>query len=89
MISVYSVVFTLMLFSELSRRSVTIAMPATETGDILTEQGALGALLGDELMSEPVVVPPLHRQSLLMDSVRDEDWNPKTVVSVSVSMHFN
>lgn len=86
MLSVYSVLFTLMLFSELSSHLVTVAMPATKIEDSLTEQDALGSFLGDELMSEPVVVAPLHRQSLLLDNVGDEDGNSKIIVSVSNSV---
>lgn len=84
MISIYSVLFTLMLFSELSSHLVTVAMPAAKTDDILTEQDALTSLLGDKLMSEPAVVPPLLRRSFLLDGVRDENGNPKIIVSVSV-----
>lgn len=88
MISVYSVLFTLMLFSELSSHLVTVAVPATKIEDSLTEQDALGALLGDEPMSELFVVLPLHRQSLLLDNVRDEDGSPKIIVSVSVLLQL-
>lgn len=88
MISIYSALFALMLFSELSSHLVTLAKPVTKAEDSLTEQDVLGVLLGDEMMSEPIVVPTLRRQSLLLDNVRDEDGNPKIIVSVSVSMQL-
>ncbi|XP_055368109.1 pro-MCH [Betta splendens] len=79
MISIYSLLLTVMLFSELSSHLVTVAMPATKTDNILTEQDAVGSILVDEPMSELVVVP--ERQRFMLDSVRDEDGNPKFIVS--------
>ena len=80
MISVYSVLYTLVLFSELSSHSVTVAMPTAEDG--VTEQD--GPFLGDEPMIEPDVG---YRRNLVMDAnMREEDGNPKIIiVSVSVT----
>lgn len=86
MISVYSVLYTLVLFSELSSHSVTVAMPAAMEENGVTEQD--GPFLGDDPMTEPAVVPPAYRRNLVMDTnVRDEDGNPRVIiVSVSVTM---
>ncbi|XP_040886333.1 pro-MCH [Toxotes jaculatrix] len=81
MISVYSVLFTLVLFSELSSHSVTVAIPATKVEAGLTEQDGLGSLLGDEPMAEHAMVPPVYKQSLVLDNnFREEDGNPKIIM---------
>ncbi|XP_070710335.1 pro-MCH [Pempheris klunzingeri] len=81
MISVYSFLYTLVLFSELSSHLVTIAIPATKVEDGVAEQDGLGLLLADEPMTEPAVVSPVHRQSFVMDNnVRDEDESPKIII---------
>ncbi|XP_067346233.1 pro-MCH [Channa argus] len=76
-----SVLFSLVLFSELNRHLVTVAMPATKLEDGSSDQGVVGLLLRDEVMSERAVVPPLYRQSLVLDNVKDEDGSPKIIVS--------
>ncbi|XP_029318067.1 pro-MCH [Cottoperca gobio] len=79
MISVYSVLYTLVLFSELSSHLVTVAMPATKVEDGVMEQD--GLFLGDELMTEPAVVPPAYRRHLVLNTnVRDEDGSPKIII---------
>ncbi len=85
--AVYSVLYTLVLFSELGSRLVTVAMPATKVEDGITEQDGLGLILGDEPMTEPAVVPPMYRRSRMLDNnVGDEDGSPKIIiVSVSVT----
>ncbi|XP_042258609.1 pro-MCH isoform X1 [Thunnus maccoyii] len=81
MISIYSVLFTLVLFSELSSHLVTVAMPASKIEDGETEQDGLGSLLGDGPMTEQAVVPPMYRRSLVLDSnIRDDDGNPKIII---------
>ncbi|KAL6116670.1 uncharacterized protein ACO6RY_14636 [Pungitius sinensis] len=80
MISVYSALYTLALFSELGGRAVTVAMPAPETAeDAALEQG--GFFLGDESMAEPAVVLPGHRQSLALEdaNAREEDGGTKII----------
>lgn len=81
MISVYSVFLTLLLFTELSSHSVTVAMPATNAEDGTTEEDSLGLILGDESISEPAVIPPVFRQR----RIRDKDGNPTIIISVSVA----
>lgn len=76
MISVYSVLLSLLLFTELSSHSGTVAMPAAKAEDGAMEEG-LGEILGDE----PAVIPPVFRRSL----IRDENGNPTIVISVSVA----
>uniref|UniRef100_A0A3Q3BVG5 Pro-MCH 2-like n=1 Tax=Haplochromis burtoni TaxID=8153 RepID=A0A3Q3BVG5_HAPBU len=77
MISVYSVFLTLLLFTELSSHSVTVAMPATNAEDGTTEEDSLGLILGDKSISEPAVIPPVFRQR----RIRDEDGNPTIIIS--------
>lgn len=85
MISVYSMLFTLVLFSELSSHLVTAAVPANKVEDGVIEPDGLGSLLGDESLTEHAVAPPVYRRRLVVDSdERDEDGNPKIIV-VSVS----
>ncbi|XP_059182066.1 pro-MCH [Centropristis striata] len=79
MISVYSVLYTLVLFSELNRHLVTVALPATKVEDGATEQD--GQFLGYEPMNELDVGPPSYRRNLVMDAIdRDEDGNPKILI---------
>lgn len=88
MISVYSVLFTLVLFSELSSNLVTVAIPSSKAENGITQQDGLGSLLGDEPLTEEDMVPRMYRRSLVLDDdVRDENGNPKIfVVSVSDSL---
>ncbi|XP_019132407.1 pro-MCH isoform X2 [Larimichthys crocea] len=68
MMSIYSVLYTLVLFSELSSHLVTVAMPANKVGDGIIEQDGRGLLLEDEPMLEPVVVPPVYRRNFVLDN---------------------
>ncbi|XP_028426288.1 pro-MCH [Perca flavescens] len=79
MISVYSVLYTLVLFSELSSHLVTVAMPATKGEDGVTEQD--GLFLGDESMTAPAGVPLSYRRNLMLDTnAMDEDGSPKIII---------
>ncbi|KAM9334668.1 pro-MCH [Symphorus nematophorus] len=81
MISVYSVLYTLVLFNELSSHLVTVAMPAAKIEDGATEQDAMGLILGGEPMTEPAMVPSAYRRSpVLDDNTRDEDGNLKIII---------
>nr|AHB33368.1 prepromelanin concentrating hormone 2 [Platichthys stellatus] len=81
MISVSSVVFTLVLFSELNSPLVTVASPTTKGEDGVIEQDGLSSFLGDEPMMEQAMVPPVYRGSLMLDnSIRDEEGNPKIFI---------
>ncbi|KAG7225580.1 hypothetical protein INR49_004986, partial [Caranx melampygus] len=81
MISVYSVLFTLVLFSELSSHLVTAAIPANKLEDGVIEQDGLGSLLGNEPLTEHAMAPPVYRRRLVVDNDdRDEDRNPKIIV---------
>ncbi|XP_034529122.1 pro-MCH [Notolabrus celidotus] len=77
MVSLYSALYTLVLFSELS--SLTVAMPSTKAEDNVTEQDDIGFLLRDEPMSERAVVSPLYRRSVLDNNAKDEDGSPKII----------
>ncbi|XP_029902276.1 pro-MCH [Myripristis murdjan] len=85
MISVYSVLFALVLLSGLSGRSVTVGVPASKLDDGRTEQESLGSLLDDEAMKEDSMGPPLFRRSLIVESkVGDEDGKPKFIIFSSL-----
>lgn len=83
MISVYSVLYTLVLFSELSSHSVTATMPATKAEDGAAEQDGLGFLLGDEAMTDADMPPGYWQSRVLSNKLRDEDGGP--LVSVSMT----
>ncbi|TKS90612.1 hypothetical protein D9C73_024745 [Collichthys lucidus] len=81
MMSIYSVLYTLVLFSELSSHLVTVAMPANKVGDGMIEQDGLGLLLEDEPMLEPVVVSPVYRRNFVLDNnVSNEDGSPEIII---------
>ncbi|XP_034433896.1 pro-MCH [Hippoglossus hippoglossus] len=81
MISVSSVVFTLVLFSELNSPLVTVASPTTKVEDGVIEPDGLSSFLGDEPMIEQAMVPPVYRGSLMLDnSIRDGEGNPKIFI---------
>lgn len=85
MLSMYSALFTLLLFSELSSHLVTVAMPATKFEDGTTDQDGLGSFLGDESMTEHAAVSPESRRTFMLDDIRDDDGSPKVII-VSVSL---
>ncbi|XP_010769865.1 pro-MCH [Notothenia coriiceps] len=79
MISVYSFLYTLVLFSELSSHYVTVAMPAAKVEDGAMEQD--GLFLEDEPMTEPALVPAAYRRNFVLDTnKRDEDGSPKIII---------
>ncbi|XP_073337227.1 pro-MCH [Pagrus major] len=81
MVSVYTVLYALLLFSELSSHLVAVAMPAYKVEDGVNEQDGLGLIAGDEPMAEPAVVPPAYRRNHVLDNnARDEDGSPKIYV---------
>ncbi|XP_036977038.1 pro-MCH [Acanthopagrus latus] len=85
MVSVYTVLYVLLLFSELSSHLVTEAMPAYKVEDGVNEQDGLGLMAGDEPMTEPAVVPaavpPVYRRNHVTDNnARDEDGSPKIYI---------
>lgn len=83
MISVHSVLYTLVLFSELGS---ILAMPATKVEDGVAELDAQ-LFLGDEPMTESAVVPPAYRRSFVLDTnVRDEEDGSHKIIIISVSV---
>ncbi|XP_068442980.1 pro-MCH [Clinocottus analis] len=76
MISVYSALCTLVLLSELSGRSVAIAVPASKVEDGAQEQN--GFFLGAEPLTELAGIPLGYGQNLVLDAnERDEGGSPK------------
>ncbi|MED6276112.1 hypothetical protein CHARACLAT_000066 [Characodon lateralis] len=67
MMSVYSLLFAIMLFSEMNSLLVTVAMPSTMVEDVATEREDLGSILAEEDMTERAVVPVMYRRSLTND----------------------
>ncbi|KAM9846073.1 pro-MCH [Aulostomus maculatus] len=74
MFSIYSVLFTLVVFSEMSGHVVPVAVPANKLEDDILEQEDQTSMQGDEPMTERA------RRSLVLDNVRDEDGVPKIIV---------
>ncbi|XP_041637163.1 pro-MCH [Cheilinus undulatus] len=89
MISVNSILYTLVLFSELSSLSCTVAMPANKAEDSATEQDGLGLVLRDEPMTEHAAVPPSYRRSVLDNSVKDEEESPKIIIISDMRLKGN
>ncbi|CAG5927380.1 unnamed protein product [Menidia menidia] len=83
MISVYSVVVTLVLFSELGSRLVTVAMPSTKADDGAAEQDSVDSILADVPVSELAAVPQVYRRTLALDTNGRDDGTPKIVVLLS------
>ncbi|XP_038137199.1 pro-MCH [Cyprinodon tularosa] len=61
--SVYSLLFAIMLFSEMNSHFITVAMPAAAA----EEQEGLGSILAEEDMTERAAVPQTYRRSLPND----------------------
>ncbi|CAJ1054507.1 pro-MCH [Xyrichtys novacula] len=89
MISLYSVLYSLVLFSELSSISVSVAMPPAKAEDNVTEQDGLGLLLRDEPMAERSVLSTVYRRSVLDSNVRDEDGSPKIILVSDMRLKGN
>ncbi|XP_013881299.1 pro-MCH [Austrofundulus limnaeus] len=80
MMSVFSVLFTLVLFSDLNSHLVTAALFSAEAEDVPTaDQESLDSVLGDETMAEPVWVPTLDRRNMMVDNIK-EDGTPKILI---------
>lgn len=80
MISFHSVLYALVLFSELSSDLAT-AMPTANIEDSAADQEGLGLILTDEPSAEPAAVLPGYRKGLMLDSsVRDGEEIPKIVI---------
>lgn len=76
MISSGSFLYALVLFSGLSSRLVTVAIPAAKI-----EDEGLGLLLRDE----PPAVPPIYRRMDIQDSSPRDGRSKIIVVSVSIT----
>uniref|UniRef100_A0A3Q2E8Y8 Pro-melanin concentrating hormone n=1 Tax=Cyprinodon variegatus TaxID=28743 RepID=A0A3Q2E8Y8_CYPVA len=70
--SVYSLLFAIMLFSEMSSHLITVAMPAAAA----EEQEGLGSILAEEDMTERAAVPQTYRRSLPNDGTSRIIGNP-------------
>ncbi|XP_056132682.1 pro-MCH [Lampris incognitus] len=81
MFSVYSVVFTLVLFSEFGGQAVSLALPASNAEDVMMDQESWGSLQGEEDMAEPAVPIPLNKQPTILDSKPEEEGgNPRIIL---------
>ncbi|KAM3587852.1 uncharacterized protein V6R79_015309 [Siganus canaliculatus] len=78
--SVYALLCTSVLLSELSCRSVAGALPANAVEDGEAGPDGLGLILGDDPMAEPAGVPPLYMRSHVLDNeARSEDQGSKII----------
>ncbi|XP_038851279.1 pro-MCH [Salvelinus namaycush] len=79
MISLYSVIFTLVLFSEFNTRSVVLAVPTGKLDEGRTEQESLRSILGEDMMSDDALAAPRFRQDHILDNGQD-DGNTKIII---------
>nr|XP_023831908.1 pro-MCH 1-like [Salvelinus alpinus] len=89
MISLYSVIFTLVLFSEFNTRSVVLAVPTGKLDEGRTEQESLLSILGEDTMSDNALAAPRFRREPVLDNgLGDEEDNTKIIIlSVSIFLH--
>uniref|UniRef100_A0A3P9NLF0 Pro-MCH 2-like n=1 Tax=Poecilia reticulata TaxID=8081 RepID=A0A3P9NLF0_POERE len=66
--SFYSLLFSLMLFSEMNSHLVTVAIPSTTVEDGAAEQEGLDTFLADDDVTEHAAVPLMYRRSLTNDA---------------------
>lgn len=84
MISACSVLFTLVLFSELNGRLVTVALPSSSAEDAAADRVGLDGVLDDDSMLKPAIIRPTYRRSLTLDdNVKDEESPQLVIISVS------
>ncbi|XP_004083313.1 pro-MCH 2-like [Oryzias latipes] len=77
MMSAFSVLVTLVLFSELNSR--LIALPSSKAEDAADQDG-LDSVLDDESVMKAAMIRPTYRWSLMLDNnVKDEE-SPQLVV---------
>ncbi|KAF6722431.1 Pro-MCH [Oryzias melastigma] len=80
MMSACSVLFTLVLFSELNGRLVTVALPSSSAEDAAADRVGLDGVLDDDSMLKPAIIRPTYRRSLTLDdNVKDEE-SPQLVI---------
>ncbi|XP_072310080.1 pro-MCH [Eucyclogobius newberryi] len=71
--SVFSVLCTLVLFSELSNRWVAMALPESNVENGINEEDNLGLMLKDQTISEPALVFLMRRSSTgLASNIQDK-----------------
>uniref|UniRef100_A0A3P9KH88 Uncharacterized protein n=1 Tax=Oryzias latipes TaxID=8090 RepID=A0A3P9KH88_ORYLA len=79
MMSAFSVLVTLVLFSELN--SHLIALPSSKAEDAADQDG-LDSLLDDESVMKTAMIRPTYRWSLMLDNnVKDEEIPQLVVIS--------
>ncbi|KAM4711841.1 pro-MCH [Anableps anableps] len=64
---VYSLLFAIMVFSEMNSHLVTVGMPSATAEDGAAEQEGLDSLLTEDDMTEHAIVPLMYRRSLTND----------------------
>lgn len=89
MIFLYSVIFTLVLFSEFNTRSVVFAVQTGKMDEGRTEQESLRSILGEDTMSDNALAAPRFiREPVLDNGLGDEEDNTKyLILSVSIFLH--
>ncbi|RVE56578.1 hypothetical protein OJAV_G00222390 [Oryzias javanicus] len=76
MMSAGSVLFTLVLFSELNGRLVAVANAEGAAAD----QDGLDAVLDDDAMLKPAIIHPTYRRSLTLDDNAKDEESPQLVI---------
>ncbi|XP_029617238.1 pro-MCH 2 [Salmo trutta] len=85
MISLYSVIFTLVLSSEFNTRSVVLAVPTGKLEEGRTEQESLRSILGEDMMSDNALAAPRFRQDLILDNGLG-DGNTKIIILSDIGL---
>lgn len=85
--SVFSVLFTLVLFSNMKSCSVTAATFSAEAEDVPTaDLESLDSVLGDdETMADRVWVPTMYRRNMMVNNVKDDGTPKILIISVSAT----
>ncbi|XP_052348320.1 pro-MCH isoform X1 [Oncorhynchus keta] len=87
MIPLYSVIFTLMLFSEFNTGSVIFAVQTGKLDEGRTEQESLRSILGEDTMSDNTLAAPRFRQEPVLDNrLGDEEDNTKYLILSDIGL---
>ncbi|XP_055761586.1 pro-MCH isoform X2 [Salvelinus fontinalis] len=87
MIFLYSVIFTLVLFSEFNTRSFVLAVPTGKLDEGRSEQESMLSILGEDTMSDNALdAPRFRREPVLDNGLGDEEDNTKIVILSDIGL---
>ncbi|XP_020346565.1 pro-MCH isoform X1 [Oncorhynchus kisutch] len=87
MIFLYSVIFTLMLFSEFNTGSVVFAVQTGKLDEGRTEQESLRSIQGEDTMSDNTLAAPRFRREPVLDNgLGDEEDNTKYLILSDIGL---